>query len=85
MAAVIARDRLPSRLPLWVRLAAVPLTVVFLLAGLWISAGFLAPGGNKGTQQYSLPADLDVDRYSSVVIWCRAFTVGFAKAELQRS
>ena len=38
--------------------------------------------GNKGTQQYSIPAGTDTERYSTVVIWCRAFTVGFAKAEL---
>jgi Electron transfer DM13 len=41
--------------------------------------------GNKGTQQYEVPAGLDTNRYSTVVIWCRAFTIGFAKAELQRS
>ncbi len=38
--------------------------------------------GNKGTQQYEIPAGTDTDRYSTVVIWCRAFTVSFAKAEL---
>ena len=38
--------------------------------------------GNKGTQQYAIPAGTDTERYSTVVIWCRAFTVGFAKAEL---
>ena len=41
--------------------------------------------GNKGTQQYSIPAGTDTERYSTVVIWCRAFTVGFAKAELAAS
>jgi hypothetical protein len=38
--------------------------------------------GNKGNQQYSLPRGLDVRRYSTVVIWCRAFTVAFASAPL---
>jgi len=38
--------------------------------------------GNKGTQQYEIPAGTDTDRYGTVVIWCRAFTVSFAKAEL---
>ncbi len=41
--------------------------------------------GNKGTQQYSIPAGTDTERYSTVVIWCRAFTVSFAKAELAAS
>jgi len=41
--------------------------------------------GNKGTQQYSIPAGTDTGRYSTVVIWCRAFTVSFAKAELAAS
>ncbi len=41
--------------------------------------------GNKGTQQYSIPAGMDTGRYSTVVIWCRAFTVSFAKAELAPS
>jgi hypothetical protein len=38
--------------------------------------------GNKGTQQYELPAGLDVVRYSTVVIWCRAFSVAFGSAVL---
>jgi len=41
--------------------------------------------GNKGTQQYEIPAGTDTDRYSTVVIWCRAFTVSFAKAELAKT
>jgi hypothetical protein len=38
--------------------------------------------GNKGDQQYRLPADLDLGRYGAVVIWCRAFSAAFAKADL---
>jgi electron transfer DM13 len=38
--------------------------------------------GNKGSQQYALPAGLDLRRYDAVVIWCRAFSAGFAKADL---
>lgn len=38
--------------------------------------------GNKGTQQYAIPTGTNTERYSTVVIWCRAFTVGFAKAAL---
>jgi Electron transfer DM13 len=36
--------------------------------------------GNRGDQQYELPAGLDLDRYSTAVIWCRAFSVLFARA-----
>jgi hypothetical protein len=39
--------------------------------------------GNKGDQQYDLPRGLDLDRYSTVVIWCRAFSVNFARAGLR--
>lgn len=39
--------------------------------------------GNRGTQQYAVPSDVDLDRYSTVVIWCRAFSIAFATAELE--
>jgi hypothetical protein len=38
--------------------------------------------GNRGNQQYELPHSLDLDRYTTVVIWCRAFSVNFARAPL---
>lgn len=38
--------------------------------------------GNKGTQQYSVPAGVDTSRYATVVIWCRAFSVAFGAADL---
>ena len=38
--------------------------------------------GNRGDQQYGLPAGADLRRYTSVVIWCRAFSVAFASARL---
>ena len=38
--------------------------------------------GNKGNQQYEIPAGLDLARYTTVVIWCRAFSVNFARAPL---
>ena len=37
--------------------------------------------GNKGDQQYDLE-DIDTTKYSTVVVWCRAFTVLFSKAPL---
>lgn len=39
--------------------------------------------GNKGNQQYAVPAGLDTTRYDTVVIWCRAFSVAFGAAELR--
>jgi Electron transfer DM13 len=41
--------------------------------------------GNKGNQQYEIPGGLDLDRYSTVVVWCRAFSVPFTSAPLERS
>ena len=38
--------------------------------------------GNKGNQQYDLPREVDLDRPHTVVIWCRAFSVNFARAPL---
>jgi hypothetical protein len=38
--------------------------------------------GNKGDQQYDIPRGVDLGRYSTVVIWCRAFSVNFARAAL---
>jgi hypothetical protein len=38
--------------------------------------------GNIGDQNYVIPADVDLDRYDSVVIWCRRFTTSFGVADL---
>ena len=38
--------------------------------------------GNVGGQNYELPADLDLARFRSVVIYCRRFTTVFSTAEL---
>jgi hypothetical protein len=38
--------------------------------------------GNKGDQQYELGRGVDLDRYTTVVVWCRAFSVAFARASL---
>ncbi|HVQ95123.1 MAG TPA: DM13 domain-containing protein [Mycobacteriales bacterium] len=47
--------------------------------------GYLSLGrlkGNKGNQNYPLPADLDLSRYVSVTIWCDRFNVSFGAATL---
>lgn len=41
--------------------------------------------GNVGNQQYEIPASVDLDKYSTVVIWCRAFSVEFGSADLRGS
>jgi len=63
---------------------------VYLAAGPATSEGevedFVDLGGlkgNVGNQQYRVPAGVDLGRYSTVVIWCRAFSVLFARAPLR--
>lgn len=46
----------------------------------FIDLGLLT--GNIGNQNYTIPADVDLSRYNTVVIWCRRFTVGFGAADL---
>ncbi|MFF3763849.1 DM13 domain-containing protein [Streptomyces sp. NPDC001922] len=41
--------------------------------------------GNQGNQNYPLPAGLDLDRYTSVSIWCDRFDVSFGAAPLTRT
>lgn len=38
--------------------------------------------GNIGNQNYEIPEGVDLDRYSTVVIWCVRFGVAFGAAEL---
>jgi hypothetical protein len=38
--------------------------------------------GNIGNQQYSIPEGVDTRKYRSVVVWCRAFSVAFGRADL---
>ena len=38
--------------------------------------------GNRGDQNYRVPAGTDLSRYRSAVIWCVRFTVGFGVAGL---
>ena len=36
--------------------------------------------GNKGNQNYPVPADVDPTQFGGVLVWCRAFSVEFAGA-----
>jgi hypothetical protein len=38
--------------------------------------------GNVGSQNYELPADLDLSKFKSVVIYCKQFSVVFSTATL---
>ena len=38
--------------------------------------------GNVGDQNYAIPEDVDLEKYSTAVVWCRRFEVGFAAADL---
>ena len=38
--------------------------------------------GNIGDQNYEIPADVDLDRFDRVSIWCVRFGVGFGSADL---
>ncbi len=52
-----------------------------------VDNGYLSLGnlkGNVGNQNYELPADIAVDEYGSVVIWCELFGVLFSPAPLVR-
>ncbi|MFV0133140.1 DM13 domain-containing protein [Streptomyces sp. HMX87] len=51
--------------------------------GEYVSLGKLK--GNKGSQNYNLPEDVDPSRFSSVSIWCDRFDVSFGAAELARA
>ncbi len=41
--------------------------------------------GNKGSQNYAIPADVDLSELTSVTIWCDRFNVSFGAAELARA
>ncbi len=39
--------------------------------------------GNVRNQNYELGPDVDLDKFKSVVIWCKRFGVNFAVAQLE--
>ncbi len=51
--------------------------------GAYVSLGKLK--GNKGSQNYAVPDDVDPSRFTSVSIWCDRFDVSFGAAELGRA
>ncbi|MEU2119979.1 DM13 domain-containing protein [Streptomyces sp. NPDC016459] len=48
--------------------------------GTYVSLGRLK--GNKGDQNYAVPADTDLTGLTSVTVWCDRFDVSFGAAEL---
>lgn len=40
--------------------------------------------GNIGSQNYSIPSEINLDEYSSISIWCERFSVSFGAAALRR-
>jgi hypothetical protein len=49
-------------------------------------AGFVDLGsikGNVGNQNYTLPTNLDLEKYRAVSIWCKRFSVNFGAAALK--
>jgi hypothetical protein len=47
--------------------------------GVYVSLGDLK--GNRGNQNYPIPADVDLADYTAVSIWCERFAVSFGAAE----
>lgn len=50
--------------------------------GTWLELGKLK--GNRGDQTYAIPAGTNIDRFESVAIWCKRFSVSFGAASLDR-
>lgn len=40
--------------------------------------------GNIGSQNYEIPASIDLSQYDSVWVWCKAFSTPFIKADLKK-
>ena len=51
-------------------------------AGKFVDLGALK--GNVGNQNYTVPEDVQLERYQSVSIWCRRFSVNFGAAPLSQ-
>ena len=70
-------------LKVWLVTADNPTASRDVSAAEWLSLGPLK--GNIGDQIYPIPADAEIDRYRSVVIWCERFSVLFSPAPLADS
>ena len=70
-------------LKVWLVTADNPTASRDVSASEWLSLGPLK--GNIGDQIYPIPADAEIDRYRSVVIWCEQFSVLFSPAPLADS
>ncbi len=46
----------------------------------YVSLGDLK--ANRGNQNYDIPADVDLEKYDNVLIWCEPFSVLFGSAEI---
>lgn len=67
-------------LKVWLVTAKNPASSADVSAGGWRALGPLK--GNIGDQTYPIPANLNLDDYGAVVIWCEQFSVLFAAADL---
>lgn len=67
-------------LKVWLSAHEDPTSATDVLDNEWLSLGPLK--GNIGNQSYSIPADADLTKYKSVVIWCEQFSVLFSPASL---
>lgn len=68
-------------LEVWLVEDPTPFSSGAVLNSQWVSLGQLK--GNIGDQTYTIPEDVDVGRFGSVVIWCEQFSVLFSVATLQ--
>jgi hypothetical protein len=67
-------------LEVWLVAEPDPQTSADVASSAWVSLGQLK--GNVGDQTYTVPVDVDLSAYGSVVIWCEQFGVLFAVASL---
>ena len=67
-------------LEVWLVAASDPQSSNDVKASEWLSLGRLK--GNIGDQNYDIPADADLSKWGSVVIWCEQFGVLFSPAML---
>ena len=67
-------------LKVWLSAHANPASATDVTENDYVSLGVLK--GNIGDQNYSIPADVDLSKYGSVVIWCEQFSVLFSTAAL---